>query len=152
MKKLVIAFALLMVLTGGTISILKTLKVGPFAEPETASVVEEAPPPVVDKRPEFITLEVVRVPIYDGDRVVTTLELMLTLETTQEYQAKVNDLKMKIANAMLLELPDFLPRLMKQEGQLDVATLKKRLELITRRVAGEGTVDQVLVQSVKEVH
>ncbi|MDP7653031.1 MAG: hypothetical protein QGF38_15160 [Rhodospirillales bacterium] len=34
MKKFVIIFAMLLMLSGGTISVLKTMEIGPFATPE----------------------------------------------------------------------------------------------------------------------
>jgi hypothetical protein len=47
MKKFIIVFAMLLMLSGGTISVMKTLEMGPFAEREgeaTEAVVVNEPP------------------------------------------------------------------------------------------------------------
>ena len=66
-KKIVIIFAVLLMLTGGTISVLKWLKIGPFSE--TVVVEEESPVEL----PKTIKMDKLSIPIFAEDRVAATI-------------------------------------------------------------------------------
>ncbi len=148
MKKLIIAFALLMMLSGGTISVLKTLKISPFAEVEG----EEAAVEEIKKEdpPAYISVPVMVIPIFEASRVKTNVEVTVKLETTKSHEDEVNKKLPRLANTYRMELHGLMPRLMAKDENLDVRLLKHHLELMTNEVLGEGLVKGVLVQSVKE--
>lgn len=148
MKRLVIAFALLILLSGVTISVLKWLEIGPFSQSET----EEAAVGTakeIDESTRFIEMEPMVVPIFQGDQVAASIQISLKLETTgAENEAKIKRMMPRLSHAFLRDLYAFIPRLLKREERLDVAILKRRLLITADNVLESGTVDDILVQSV----
>ena len=150
MKKLVIVFALLMVLSGGTISVMKALQVGPFAPDEDEVVEKEEPLP---EAPHFLELDQLLIPIFSDDRVVTTIQVQVQLEITgMENLAKINRLKPRLSDAFLRDLHAFIPRLFHMKERLTVSILKQRMQMIGDKVAGPGIIDSVLVQSLTDMN
>ncbi len=77
MKKLAIVFAVLIMLGGGAVSVMKWLQVGPFelTGEETAEQQEPSEPP------RFIEMEQLIIPIFQGEKVVANIQIQLKLET-----------------------------------------------------------------------
>ena len=147
MKKFVIVFAMLLMLSGGTISIMKTLEMGPFAKNEGEGA-EEA---VLDEPPRFIEMGLLLIPIFSGDRVATTIQIQIRLETIgTENEDKVNKMMPRINDAFLRDLYAFIPRLIRKEGKIRAIVVKKRLELIAGKVADPDLISNVLVQSITD--
>jgi len=108
MKKIVvIAVAILLILGGASFSVLKWLQVGPFApemEQEEASMADQDEPHI------FIDLDPLLVNIFQGDTVVTTVQITVKLETLGKDNASlVNKNLPKIADVYLRDLHGFLP-------------------------------------------
>ncbi len=147
MKKFVIVFAVLLMLSGGAISVMKTLEVGPFAKAEG----EAAENTAQNEPPRFIEMGMLLIPIFSGDRVATTIQLQIKLETMgTEREAKINKLMPRINDAFLSDLYAFIPRLIKKEGKIRAIVIKNRLEMIAGKVAGQGLITNVLVQSITD--
>lgn len=147
MKKFVIVFAVLLMLSGGSIGVMKTLEVGPFAKAEGEASGKTEP----NEPPRFIEMGMLLIPIFSGDRVATTIQLQIKLETMgTEREAKINKLMPRINDAFLSDLYAFIPRLIKKEGKIRAIVIKNRLEMIAGKVAGQGLITNVLVQSITD--
>jgi flagellar FliL protein len=151
MKKLIIIFAVLLMLGGATVSVLKVLKMGPFAPaPDDASSeggVHEAPP----EPPRFVEVAQMYVPIFAGDSVATTIQIQIKLETPdEESEATLVRMMPRLNDAFLRYLYSSLPRLLSKDERLDVAVIKRRLQSVADKIVGPGLVENVLVQSVTD--
>jgi hypothetical protein len=147
MKKIVIAFAMLLMLSGGAISVMKTMGLGPFAKSEG----EAAEARMLSEPPRFIEMGLLLIPIFSGDRVITTIQIQIKLETKgTEREAKINKLMPRINDLFLRDLYAFIPRLVKKEGKIRAIVIKKRLEMLATKVAGPDLISNVLVQSITD--
>ena len=145
MKNFIIVFAVLLMLGGGTFSIMKTLDVGPFAKAggEASDKTE------LNEPPRSIEMGMLLIPIFSGDRVSTTIQLQIKLETMgTDREAKVKKLMPRINDAFLSDLYAFIPRLVKKEGKIRAIVIKKRLEMIVGKVAGQDLISNVLIESI----
>ncbi|MCP5369024.1 MAG: flagellar basal body-associated FliL family protein [Hyphomicrobiales bacterium] len=149
MKKLVILVVLVLVLAGAGGAALFFLKLGPFAPPPGAKSAA-APAPKPDP-PRFIPMSAMSVPIFQGDRVVATIQFEIVLETRDpevEYAVKKDQVRLK--DAFLRDLHGFMPRLLRDADNIDLLVLKKRLKMVADRTLGEGKISDVLIQSVTQ--
>lgn len=148
MKKLVLAFALMVLIAGGTVGVLKWLKLGPFSVEE---VVEETTKPKQEP-PRFVEADPLAIPIFQDERAAATIHIQLKLETIgQENYGLVYKAKAKLRDAYLTELHSFIPRMLKKTERIDIGILKTRLQMVTDRVMGPRVVTDVLVQSVTDI-
>lgn len=147
MKIVVVALVILIMLAGGSFSVLKWMQVGPFA-PES-DVVEEV---VSDEPPVFIDLDPLLINIFQGDTVATTVQISVKIEALGSDNADlVNESIPKIADYFLRDLHSFLPRIMKDDdSRIDIFVIKKRLKLMADRLYPDGRINDVLIQSVSE--
>lgn len=150
MRKLVIAFAIVMMIAGGTISVLKWLEVGPFVATEEQiaeeSEFEEGEPP------RFIDMDPLAIAIFQGDKVVATIQIQFKLEALgADNEAKITRLIPRLDDAFLRDLYAFLPRLLKKEERISVVIIKKRLQMVANKVTGPGTIKDILIQSVVDI-
>ncbi len=144
MKKLIIVFVVVLLLAGGAFSVMKWMKMGPFAEEGQE---QEAPAPV--EPPRFLDMEGLNIPIFQGERVAAIIQIQLKIETIgDENSEKVKKLLPRLGDAFLRELYVYLPRLIKKEEQLNVLLIKRRLQREADKVAGKGVVNNILVQSI----
>lgn len=146
MKKLVVLFAMLLMLVGLSVTSLKYLRVGPFKDTE---VVEEKIEKPVEDTTKFVDMDPLAISIFQGNAVAATIQIQVKLETNGDDNViKIKYLMPVINDAFLRDLHSFLPRLLKAEERLDVLIIKQRLQLISDKVAGKGLIKNVLVQSV----
>ena len=148
MKKLIIVFAILLMLGGGTIGELKVLEIGLFApttdDASAEGEVEEEPM----EPPRFVDVEQMHIPIFADDRVATTIQIQVKLETTGgENESKLFRMMPRINDAFLSDLYAALPRMLSNDEQLVVTVIKRRLQMVADKIVGPGLVDNVLVQS-----
>ena len=146
MKKLILIFAILVMLSGGTIGSLKWLELGPFQTKGTAKKVALK---VEKDTTIFIDMEPLGIPIFRGNKVAATIQIQVKLETNGEDNAeKIKHIMPVLTDAYVRDLHSFLPRLLRSEERIDVLIIKQRLQFIGNKVAGKGLIDNVLVQSV----
>ncbi|MDP6603094.1 MAG: hypothetical protein QGG17_02730 [Rhodospirillales bacterium] len=150
MKKLIIAFTVLLMLGGGTVSVLKVLEIGPFAPtPDGASAEQVFDAPA--EPPRFLEVEQMHIPIFAGDRVATTIQVLVKLETIgSENEPKLTRMMPRLSDAFLRDLFGTLPRMLRNDEQLNVVVIKRRLQRVADKIVGLGLVDNVLVQSVTD--
>ena len=154
MKIIVIAVSIVLMLTGGGVSVMKALQWGPFA-PGTDMDIQTASTNKADtssdEPPVYIDMDPLVVPVFAGDKVAATLQFDLKLETLGDAnKTKITKLLPRISDAFIKDLHAFLPRHIRKEGQLSVGKVKRRLELVGQKVTGKGVLKGVLVQSVNE--
>jgi len=148
MKKIVMIFAALVMLGGGTASMLKWLQIGPFEElkkaekQETVKKVEEAV--TIDLDPLVTT-------IFQENRVAALVQIELKLETVGDKRVeRIKYLLPVITDAFLKDMHSFIPRLLKAEERLDAEIIRQRLQLIGDKVVGKGMIRNVVVGDIVE--
>ena len=147
MKKLMLLIAMFLMLVGGTIGLLNFLEEGAF-KPKEGEIKEVIEKEVIDTT-VFIDMEPLAIPIFQGNRVAATVQIQVKLETNDEDKAeRIKKMMPIITDAFVRDLHSFLPRLLKAEERIDVLIIKQRLQLIGDKVAGKGTISNVLVQSI----
>ena len=144
MKKLLIIVIVLVMLGAGTVSALQWLKIGPFAETEE----EKAKPEVATEPPVFIDMEALTIPVFQGDRVITTIQVQLKLEVVKEHQSEVNRILPRIHDTFLKDLYAYIPRLLKQGPRINLALLKTHLMQAVKRSSLDKMITNVLIQSI----
>ncbi len=147
MKRLTIAFAVLMMLTGVTISVMKSMGIGPFANTEpTEEVVEKS-----DDPPRFMDMAPLVITVFHGEKVATTIHIQLKLEVIgDDNETKISRMMPRLNDAFLRDLHAFIPRLLRKHERIDVIIVKKRLQMIAAKVAGKDSISSVLVQSITD--
>lgn len=146
-RTIAIAVAVILMIAGGAVGIMKQLEWGPFAP----HAEQDALPAAAVEQPRFIDMDPLVIPIFAEDRVVAAIQIQLKLETMgAANETYLNKLKPRISDAFLRELYAFIPRLVQKGGQLDVLAIKRRLQMIADNVAGPGRINGVLVQSVSD--
>lgn len=152
MKKLVVAFAIFLMLAGGTVSVLKWLEIGPF-EDKTMTAEEKAAAAAKAKadaaKPLFIDMEPLLITVFDGEQIATTFQFEIKLETRgADNLVKIKRNLPKFKDAFVRDLHEFVPRMLRELERLDVQTVKRRLVLRAHKVGGGALVNDVLIQSV----
>ena len=147
MRMVMIIFALLLLIGGGALSVMKWLEIGPFAPEDTMA---EKVVPVLP--PRFLDMDPIIVPLIQDGGVAATVQISLKLETRGDENATAIKRAMpKLKNAFIQDMYTFLPRLLKDQERLDAYVLKKRFQLIADQVfQPPGTVSDVLIQSVTD--
>ncbi len=149
MKKPALAVAIMLMLAGATIGVLKWLGIGPFGD--GGAVETEATGTTPGEPPRFVTMDVLVIPIFQGEKVAATVQIQLKLEATNvENASEIARLLPRLNDAFLRDLYGFIPRHLRKEERLDVALIKDRLQMVGDKVAGPGVIKSVLVQAVLE--
>lgn len=148
-KKIVIAFSLLLMLTGVTVSVLKWLKVGPFAEIVEEVSEKEATVPVGP--PIAIDMDNLSIPIFAEDRVAATVVIKLKVEVIgSENKEKVTKLLPRLSDAFFKDLYTFIPRVIHQQNKLNASILVERLKMTGDKVMGQNIIHDVIIEEVTE--
>jgi len=148
MKKIVMIFAILVMLGGGTASILKWLQLGPFQELE-----KKEKPKEMAKIENTITIDMdpLVTTIFQENRVAALVQIELKLETQGDKRAeRIKYLLPVIIDAFLKDMHSFMPRLLKAEERVDAEIIRQRLQLIGDKVAGKGLIRNVVVGDIVE--
>ena len=148
MKKIVMIFAILVMLGGGTASILKWLQLGPFQELE-----KKEKPKEMAKIENTITIDMdpLVTTIFQENRVAALVQIELKLETQGDKRAeRIKYLLPVIIDAFLKDMHSFMPRLLKAEERVDAEIIRQRLQLIGDKEAGKGLIRNVVVGDIVE--
>lgn len=147
MKKLMVMFAIFLMIAGGTVSSMKWFEVGPFENPKVEKVVKEEVEEV--GKALFVDMEPLTVSIFDGNKVAATIQLEVKLQTRgQDNIITIKRNLPKFKDAFLADLHQFVPRMLREIERIDPLTIKRRLQIVADRVGGKGMVDDVLIQSL----
>ncbi len=150
MKKIAIAVAVMLMIAGATVSVLKWLSIGPFAEAEAEAVETEATGTSGEPL-RFIAMDVLVIPIFQGENVVATVQIQLKLEAANvENESEIAHMLPRLNDAFLRDLYGFIPRHLRKEEHVNVALIKERLQMVGDKVAGPGVIKNILVQALLE--
>lgn len=155
MKKLVIAIAILIMLAGGTVSILRYLEIGPF-EKTAAEVAAAAANPEAEKaksffekRPRYIEMDPIQVPVFQDNGVAGTIMINYKLEVmTLDDERLVAKSKRQVGDALIKDFSYYIPRTLRNNKTLDVTLIKYRIIMVSERLLGKGKVSDALIQSM----
>jgi len=149
MKKLIIAFVVLVLILGISVGVMKALQMGPFEPPPEANAEEEKKPDVPDED-DISRLEIKNliVTVFNGSTVAGTFQLDLALEVEKDRLSELNEFKDRVTSEILTDLHSFIPRMLRYSENLDIQTLADRVELVAERHMGKDSVYQVLVTKV----
>lgn len=151
MKIVIILTAVLLVLGGGGIAVMKAMELGPFAPADGSPVAATPQQTPTLEPPRFVNVDPIVVPVFAGDDVAAQIQITVKLETIgSENEEKLNRLLPRLSSAFYKDLYAFVPRLLREEDRINVFVLRKRMQLIADQVAGPGLVDGVLIQSVTD--
>ncbi len=149
MAKLIVALVLLLLLAGGTIGGMYMGKIGPFAEPPPE--VENKPPP--EPAPDltvansFLDAAPLMIPLFEDDRVVKQMTIMVQLEIPPQHVAYVSTNMPRLMNTLTIELYDWLPRHLATRPMADLGMLKSKMLQLSKKTLGEDKVADVLIKS-----
>ena len=139
---------MLLMLIGGTGGALKLLEIGPF-KPKKGTVSKRVIQQQKKDTTVFIDMDPLAIPIFQGNKVAATIQILVKLETNSEDNADIiKDRMPVIIDAFVSDLLSFMPRLLKAKERVDVLIIKQRLQMIADKVAGEGLIQNALVQSI----
>ncbi len=146
MKKLIVLLLILVIIGGSTFGVLQYMEIGPFAVPEGEKTAQEEP----EEPPAFIDVEALLIPIFQGDRVISTIQISVKLEIKKENEEEVNRLLPKIHDALLRDLYTYIPRQLHRYKKLNLIKVKRHMITVADRAVGQGLVDNILIQSIMD--
>ncbi|OHC77368.1 MAG: hypothetical protein A3B62_02830 [Rhodospirillales bacterium RIFCSPLOWO2_01_FULL_65_14] len=148
MQKLIMIFAVLVMLGGGAASVLKWLQLGPFEGTGEAKKEKKEEPA---KAAIPVDMEPLVVTIFQGNKVAALVQIEVKLEAMGEKNAAhVKYLLPIITDAYLRDLHGFVPRLLKAKEKIDPEIIRQRLMLIGEKSAGKGMINAVVVGNIIE--
>lgn len=152
MKRVIIPIAVVIMLMGGGISVMKTFKIGPFAPVPTANGEAKAPEPEKNLEPVIVALEPLTIPVFQGDKIATTVTMEVHLEVLgPKKAAEAKKMLPKIADTFLRDLHAYLPRLVETQGELDVEVILARLNGVAKKApVTKDLVNRVLIQAISD--
>lgn len=150
-RVIAIAVAVVLMVVGGVVGVMKQLEMGPFAlgNGEDLVAAESEMQPV--ELPRFLDMDPLIIPVFAGNEVAGTIRIQVKLETMGvENERFLESIMPRLSDAFLRDLYSFIPRTLKKQGNIEIAIVKLRLQRVVDKVAGEGLVDNVLIQSISE--
>ena len=148
-KLLVPALAVILLLAGGTVGLMKWMQFGFFAPEEVAG--EEAPTSRRRDAPRYVDIEPINVVVLQYNRPRSIVQITAKLEVASDKDAAAVQKRMiRLTSALITDLHDFLPRLLRETDHIDIDLLKDRIQYVADKTFGKGLVRQVLIQSVHD--
>jgi len=152
MKKLVIAFAVLILLAGGTVSLLRYLELGPFEQTATeqaANADKAKAKSFFDNKPRYIEMDPIQVPVFQDSGVAATIMIHYKIEVIgTDNERSVAKSKRQLGDALIKDFSYYLPRTLRNNKTLDVTLVKYRIIMVADRLFGEGVVNDALIQAM----
>ena len=156
MKKLIIAFAVLILLAGGTVTLLKYLAVGPFEISEEERLAQEAANAQAEKtraifeaRPRYVEMDAIHVPVFNNNQVQGTIMIHYKLEVLNvDNERKVAKAQRRLSDALIKDFSFYIPRTLRNNKTLDVTLIKYRIMMTADKMLGKGVVSDALIQAM----
>lgn len=149
-KKLVIIFSIFLMLSGGTVSVLKYLQIGPFA-PVSEEDIQAEKEVIPDVPPVEIDIDDIFVSIIAEDRVAATVMINLKLEVIgKKNEDEVTKLLPRLSDAFFKDLYVFIPRMIRRQGKLNATILSDRLMMVGDKVMGPKVINNIIIEEVTE--
>jgi flagellar basal body-associated protein FliL len=158
-KILIFIIVGVLLLAGGGVTIMQQMELGPFAPDPVegaeagAEAGDGAAKPKKPKEDEsdpplYLTLEPVVIPIFQGDKLNTNIQLTIQIEVARKDAPELRKRMTKLKDALLRDMMGFVPRHLRNHKELDIDILGRRLMVIAERAVGKGLVDGVLIQGI----
>jgi flagellar basal body-associated protein FliL len=146
MKKIFIGFMVLICILGGAVGVMKWMELGPFANPTSAV---DKPRPKNKGDAKFVEMTPLLINVFGNGKVLGNFQFELKLETwgSDNYD-EVRKMSPILKDAFFKDLHTFIPRMLKEQEQLNLAVLQQRLQQRADIVMGKHVVESVLIQSV----
>jgi|GEM_PF-882561 len=156
MKKLVIAFAVLIMLAGGTVSLLKYLSIGPFevtaeelARREAEEANREQTKSMFESRPRYIEMDPIQVPVFQDNDVAATIMIHYKLEVLNvDNERTVAKAQRRLGDALIKDFSFYIPRTLRNNKTLDVTLIKYRIMMTANKMLGKDVVSDALIQAM----
>lgn len=146
MKKIFIGFIVLICILGGAVGVMKWMELGPFANPHAEQQKPQRPSKGDAK---FVEMTPLLINVFGNDKVLGNFQFELKLEVwNDDHYAKVRKMVPILKDAFFKDLHTFIPRMLKEHDQLNLAVLQQRLQQRADIVMGKNVVQSVLIQSV----
>ena len=156
MKKLVIAFAVLIMLAGGTVSLLKYLSIGPFevtpeelAAREAEEANKEKTKTLFESRPRYIEMDPIMIPVFQDNDVAATIMIHYKLEVLNvDNERTVAKAQRRLGDALIKDFSFYIPRTLRNNKTLDVTLIKYRIMMTANKMLGKEVVSDALIQAM----
>ena len=146
MKKIFIGFMVLIFIMGGAVGAMKWMHLGPFAVTDPEAMKPKKP---AKGEAKFVEISPLLVNVFGNDKVLGNFQFELKLEVwTDDHFAEVRRKTPILRDAFIKDLHTFIPRMLKEQDQLNLAVLQERLQQRCDIVLGKDVVQSVLIQSV----
>ena len=144
-KKIIIIFAILLMIGGGTISVLKWLQIGPFSNKVEEEKITQVEPPI------DIKMDKLSIPIFAEDRVAATIliELKVQVLGVENQQALIKQLP-RLTDAFFKELYVFVPQLIRRKTKLTTSILTTRMQKAAKKVLSPGLLHKIVMLKVTD--
>jgi flagellar basal body-associated protein FliL len=150
MKRFILpGLAVVLTLAGGSVGVMKWMQLGPFAPEEVAG--EGATASRKREPPRYIDAEPLNISVIMNERPRAVVQITAKLEVANDKDAATVHRRMvRLTNAFVTDLHDFLPRVLRETDHIDLDLLKDRMQLVADKTFGKGLIKQVLIQSVHD--
>jgi len=156
MKKLIILISVFIMLAGGTVGALKYMKIGPFkvstaplSKEEIAKSLADAAKVAMAKRPQYVEMDPIQVPIFQGSGVTGTIIINYKMEALNvKNQQIIARAKRQIGDALIQDFSYYIPRTLRNNKTLDITLIKYRIIMIANKLLGKGIVNDALIQAM----
>jgi flagellar basal body-associated protein FliL len=98
-----------------------------------------------------VDLDQINVAIIQNERPRSVVQITVKLEVANEKDAAAVQKRMvRLTSALITDLHDFLPRLLREVDHIELDLLRDRMQYVADKTLGKGLVKQVLIQSVHD--
>ena len=156
-KVLIFIIVGVLLLAGGGVTVMQQMELGPFAPDPVEGAktgaeggAAKAKKPKEDEPdpPIYLTLDPIVIPIFQGDKVTTNIQLTIQIEVARKDAPEMRKRMTKLKDALLRDLIGFVPRHLRDHKELDFDILGRRLMVIAEHAVGKGLVGGVLIQGI----
>lgn len=159
MRKIALAFVLLIMVAGGTVSALMTFEMGPFAKTEEELAREAELRSGEDGelasftgRPFYIEMDPLMIPVFQDNELVGTIQIIYKLQVHgHKNERNVFKLKTKLSDALFKDFTYYIPRTLRKNQNLDISLIKYRVLMVSDRIIGKGVVSDALIQGLSQI-
>lgn len=132
---------------------MQQMAIGPFA-PDTeaeAATGEAGTKKPVEKEvepPAYLPVDAMVIPVFQGDKLVMNIQLEMQIEIGKKDVPEMRKQMTLLRDAFLRDPHGYVPRHLRDNKELDIDILGRRLVIIAERAIGKKIVRGVLIQSV----
>jgi hypothetical protein len=142
---IVVAFFLLL---GAVVGGLYFWGIDPLAKLGVSFSAKAPENPIIKMAPPgFVDLGLVVVPVIEDREVRRQAELIVRVQCAPGQKETVAKGLTRLQAAFLEDLIAFIPKHLREAGMLDPQTLRQHLLPLAQKVAGQGKVDDVLIEN-----